>query len=195
MSLPDNAPFTIVDLEQDTDVWRQWRTGGIGGSDAPTIMGENPWRSYDDLLINRRSPAAARSRPMTPAMARGVALEPVARAAYCKAKGIILAPLCAENIERPWMRCSLDGICLQTMQAVEIKCGQSAYRTAQRHRAVPRLYYGQLQHTMAVMGLSEMDFFCFVPGRLPLTIPVPRDDAYIERLITRETDFWAAVNR
>jgi predicted phage-related endonuclease len=34
--------FTIVNLEQGSEVWREWRHKGIGTSDASTIMGENP---------------------------------------------------------------------------------------------------------------------------------------------------------
>ena len=40
--------FLLVNLEQGTDDWHAWRRQGIGASDAPTIMVENPWKSPED---------------------------------------------------------------------------------------------------------------------------------------------------
>ena len=42
--------YLIDDLEQGTDEWRAWRKGVIGASDAPKIMGENPWGSRESLM-------------------------------------------------------------------------------------------------------------------------------------------------
>ncbi|GAA0273219.1 hypothetical protein GCM10009127_12070 [Alteraurantiacibacter aestuarii] len=191
MTAPQSAPFTIVDLVQGTESWRQWRAGGIGASDAPAIMGENPWKSAKDLLFERRNPELARRRQtVTSAMTRGVMLEPRARAAYCTIRGVNVRPLCAQSRAHEWMRCSLDGICVDTMQAVEIKCGPAIHARTGRSRTVPRALYGQLQHTMAVTGLLKMDFFCYLPDRPPILFSVPRDASYIERLIEKEAAFW-----
>ena len=42
--------YLIEHIEQGTTEWLNWRKGVIGASDAPTIMGENPWRSPSYLL-------------------------------------------------------------------------------------------------------------------------------------------------
>ena len=42
--------YLIDDLEQGSSEWRAWRKGVIGASDAPKIMGENPWGSRSSLL-------------------------------------------------------------------------------------------------------------------------------------------------
>ena len=43
--------FYLIDhIEQGTSEWLNWRKGVIGASDAPTIMGENPWKSPTYLL-------------------------------------------------------------------------------------------------------------------------------------------------
>lgn len=193
MAVPQDAPFTIVELDQTSEAWRQWRRGGIGASDAPTIMGENRWKPARKLLQERKRPTPP-ADCITPAMARGIALEPLARAAYRKMTGADVQPLCLQSREHSWMRCSLDGICLDTMQAVEIKCGEAVYKRTARNRSVPEYYYGQIQHTLAVTGLAAMDFFCFLPDRTPITVNVDRDPAYIRRLIETEAAFWQAVS-
>jgi len=42
--------YLIDDLEQGSSEWHAWRKGVIGASDAPKIMGENPWGSRSSLL-------------------------------------------------------------------------------------------------------------------------------------------------
>jgi putative phage-type endonuclease len=146
--------FDIVDLEQGSDEWRLWRRGGIGASDAPTIMGENRWKSADDLQFERMNPNSAEN--LNSAMARGTRLEPVARARYVTQTKIAVQPLCIQSKERPWMRCSLDGISIKDRRIVEIKCGKSSYRHTARNRSPPTYYYGQLQHILSVTGYETI---------------------------------------
>lgn len=190
------AGFDIIALEQGSREWHRWRLGGLGASDAPVVMRDSPHRTIADLR-RERLPSPGRNSPgrrPNRAMIRGNLLEPTAREAYCRRKGITVVPLCLQSREHPWMRCSLDGICLDTMQAVEIKCGSQAYRRAAHHGAAPRAYVAQLQHTMAVAGLTTMDLWCYLPGKAPLLIPVARDQDYIDRLISCERAVWDSIN-
>ena len=104
----ESMSFELVDLKQGTRKWHRWRALGVGASDAPTVMGENPWKSSGELQQEKLSP---RHRTvMTDAMERGAALEPIARAYYCDRRGTHVAPACVQNTVYPWMRASLDGI-------------------------------------------------------------------------------------
>ena len=77
MTTSDNVrAYTIIDLEQGTPAWLEWRSQGIGASDAPTIMGENPWKRAADLLDEKCGKLKSNSNA---AMVRGSALEPEAR--------------------------------------------------------------------------------------------------------------------
>lgn len=42
-----------VNQMQDRDAWLKIRTSGIGGSDAGTIMGSNPWKSPYQLWLEK----------------------------------------------------------------------------------------------------------------------------------------------
>ena len=46
-------PYTRITLEQGTAEWLAWRTQGIGASEAPAILGENPWKSRRALLAEK----------------------------------------------------------------------------------------------------------------------------------------------
>jgi putative phage-type endonuclease len=187
----ESGCFTIVNLSQGTPEWHDWRNGGIGASDAPTIMGENPWRASAALLLEKL--AMADIRGQNAAMARGTELEPEARQAYTARTGKWVRPACLQSTEYEWLRASVDGLTHKVDAVVEIKCGKSVYRRTSEHGRVPDYYYGQLQHILAVTGLMSIDFWCYLPGFPSLLLTVNRDDEYIVRLLHAEYNFWTEV--
>ena len=69
-------PYRRLTLVQGTRAWHDFRRSVIGASDAPTIMGENPWKSAAELLREKHSQADPwAGNAMT---RRGSELEPAA---------------------------------------------------------------------------------------------------------------------
>ncbi len=188
----NNTHYTIVNLQQNTPAWLEWRSQGIGASDAPAIMGENPWKSVDYLL---REKCTGKVYDPNAAMARGAGLEPEARKCYERKFGIRIAAACLQSTRYEWLRASVDGLAADGSTVVEIKCGESVYRKSAATREVPDYYFGQLQHILAVTGLHEIDFWCYLPSRPEVHIAVARDDGYIKRLLEAEHAFWQRVLR
>jgi putative phage-type endonuclease len=181
------AHFEIVGLAQGTPEWLDWRDEGIGASDAPAVMGENPWKSRTRLMEEKLS----RARGYTsPAMRRGSDLEGPARERYVVTTGRAVAPCCLQSTRFAWLRASLDGLSDDGRHVVEIKCGEKVHAHAARSNTVPSYYVGQLQHILAVTGLAEIDFWCHLPERDDVHLRVPRDGGYIERLLAEEERFW-----
>ena len=183
--------FSIVGLTQDSEKWLQWRQNGIGASDAATIMGENKYSTYANLLVEKIT-SKVRKKP-NEAMVRGKRFEPRARDSYIKRTGISVSPHCIQSLEFEWMRASLDGFSENLDSAVEIKCGKSTYAVVKKHRDVPRNYFGQLQHILAITGFDKMDLWCYSPPNSPIRLSVNRNERYIETLIKREKEFWQRV--
>ena len=182
--------FDVIELEQGTEDWHLWRCGGIGASDAPVIMGETRLKSIDALRHERET---TWFRPtISSLMARGMRLEPIARDAYCCHIKFTVAPMCLQSKSKPWMRSSVDGICLERSHVVEIKCGESAYRSTSAS-TVPFYYYGQLQHILAVTNFASIDFWCYLPNKRPKLARIARNDWYIRTLVQREEDFWDSI--
>lgn len=183
-----NQPsYTIVDLEQGSSAWLEWRRGGIGASDAPAIMGENPWKTVANLLEEKYS---GQPIPQNAAMKRGIELEPVARQRYEAQVGIRVAPACLQSVKHEWLRASVDGLAAIESAVVEIKCGEGIYRKASATQSVPSYYYGQLQHILAVTDYSWIDFYCYWPEQPEVHLRVARNEPYIERLLDAEYQFW-----
>jgi len=191
---PKASHYIIVELEQGTREWLEWRHKGIGASDAPVVMGENPWKTAAQLLHEKRG-RAARESVQNAAMARGTLLEPEARRRYISRTGRDVQPACLQSSEHEWLRASIDGLTNSGDVVVEIKCGESVYRNTSQNGCVPDYYYGQLQHILAVTGLQSLDFWCYLPGLSDLLVPVKRDNNYIERLLNLEFQFWKNVLR
>ena len=192
MNTGKEKPYRIVDLEQGTEAWHEWRDNGLGASDAPALMGENPWKSRAKLLHEKR----LRLRPpVNRSMARGTGLEPIARRSYERATGTTVYPVCLQSSTVEWLRASVDGLSADGGSVVEIKCGESVYRKAASTRRVPTYYVGQLQHILAVTGLAEIDFWCFLPQRPEVHLSVQRNERYIEKLLAAEEKFWQELQK
>lgn len=183
-------PYTIIRLDQRSAEWHRWRLDGIGASDAPTVMGENPYRSRAALLEEKLHGDDGHESFH---MSRGVSLEPVARRHFERLCGVRFAPLCLQSTGLDWLRASLDGLSADGTRVIEIKCGQAAYRTTAATGQPPGYYIGQLQHILAVTGLEAIDFVCYQPRQPLLHLPVPRDEEYIASLLVAESLFWEQV--
>jgi len=83
-----SAPYKIIDLQQGSKAWLDWRKNGIGSSDAPAFMGGNPWKSARRLLQEKHKGSNYRNA----AMMRGHELEPYARNEYEIEFGVKVMP-------------------------------------------------------------------------------------------------------
>lgn len=180
--------YTVIQLQQGTTEWHEWRSNGIGASDAPAIMAENPWKNANLLMSEKLG--TAKKFAGNAATARGTALEPEARKRYEIVRNVRVEPACLQSVRYEWQRASVDGLELNGSAVVEIKCGEGVYKKTAATRQVPLYYVGQLQHILAVTGLPCIDFFCYLPLYPEVHLLVKRDDNYIARLISAEESFW-----
>jgi len=127
------------------------------------------------------------------AMEEGHQLEPEARALYIKTTRNNVTPACIQSSRYDWLIASLDGISEDYSTVVEIKCGAHTYKTIQESGKIPRPYYSQVQHILAVTGLSSVDFWCYRPNKEGLLLPIERDDEYIEELLEAELALWDEI--
>ena len=153
--------YTVIQLQQGTVEWHEWRSNGIGASDAPAIMAENPWKNASLLMSEKLG--TAKKFAGNAATARGTALEPEARKRYELVRNVRVEPACLQSVRYEWQRASVDGLELNGSAVVEIKCGESVYKKTAATRQVPFYYVGQLQHILAVTGLPCIDFFVIYP--------------------------------
>ena len=184
--------YQIIPLVERTAAWWEWRRGGVGSADAAAILGERRGHSVERLLLEKQQPRRESAAHFE--QERSARREQQARALYGEAVGFTVVPACVQNLERPWLRASIDGLSADGARAVEIKCGQAAFASAAARQRPVRHHVPQLQHILAVTGLSAIDYWCYCPPHPPLRLEVKRDESYIARLRTAEEAFWQRLS-
>lgn len=177
-------------LVQKSDEWLLYRSSKIGASDAAAIMGESPWKTARDLYEEKKGIKIVK---VNKAMQHGNINEDFARADFESRMMVKVQPAVYENDQASWMIASLDGISDDESVAVEIKCPMSLNSHLMAVAGeVPKHYWIQMQHQMAVVSLQKMYYCSFYQDESEI-IEVKRSDAYIDRLIEAERKFYQCL--
>jgi len=186
-----NGVSRRVNLEQNSPEWLKWREGGLGASEIPTVMGENP---YESALNLWRLKSGIDKKPGDNYFTRhGRYNEEAARQLYNEQYGEVMIPHTFESIAFPWLRASLDGINFEGDLVLEIKCPIKAkvFTLAEQGIVIP-YYIGQLQCQMFVTGAKRAHFFVYF-GTKTATVAVEADPAYHDRMLRQAFKLWKAV--
>ena len=179
--------YLIEHIEQGTTEWLNWRKGVIGASDAPTIMGENPWRSPSYLLKEKLG--NHKEWGGNEATREGSRLEEVARQIIAKEFKQKLSPAIVQDSKDPFLAASLDALSSKNTTIYEIKCGAKSYELTSATDEVPSYYAAQLQHMLMVTQLDSLFYASYRPGEELIILEIYRDESYIKELRKRETKF------
>ncbi len=177
------------------DDWLQWRRKGVGGSDAPIIMGVNPYQSVFDLWFKKLY---------------GYQDEDDDQISQDKKKwGHLIEPLLAENWmektgkklrrrnailqhpEYPWMLATVDRLVVGENAGWEGKTTNAYYVDQGEPK---ELYEVQCQHYIAVFNADRWYISVLAGGQIEYEYCVERDQKYIDEvLIPAEKKFWELV--
>lgn len=187
----------IVTLDQNSPEWKVWRHGGLGASDASSIVGLSPWTSREQLLRQKQSPITGTGDYENSAMSRGKLLEPHARQKYEDLMGWASPPVCVLHPTYDWMRASLDGWNAEKGIPLEIKCPNKDDHTCALEGRVPMKYIPQVHHQLIVTGakvLHYLSYSNYFPAAKSLAlVVVPMDNQLQDLLLQAEQEFWAEV--
>lgn len=177
----------ITHLKQGTLKWKNWRKGVIGASDAPTIMGENPWNDIESLFkekvgLKPEFKGNANTR-------EGQRLEPVARKLLSSTYELKLKPTIIQDSTHSFLIASLDGIDEENKYIFEIKCGRYAYWQTREIQGVPLFYKAQLQHMLMITNFEYLYYCAYRPGANAIQFRIYRDDKYIKKMRKTELEF------
>jgi putative phage-type endonuclease len=193
--------YNIIDLEQGSQAWLDFRKYKIGASIASVIMGISPFQTplqlWEEIMLDQ-------AKPKNEAMKRGNRLEPKARQWFNTAYNTSYRPAVVQSIEHPDLIASLDGY-IETEegpQILEIKCpGREAHEMAINYQ-IPEYYYPQLQHQMYVCGAKKVNYLSysedFVSIRedfvsIGVVLECERDEDYIQKMVKKELEFLKSL--
>lgn len=180
----------LVNIKQNTAEWHEFRQNHIGASDAPVIMGVSPYRTIKQVW--KEKVFGVKQKENAP-MRYGKNKEEKAREEFEKITGLLIFPKVVVHEEFEWMSASLDGLDVEEKCIVEIKCpGPNDHHCANVSKMVPEKYIPQIQHQLCVTGLEFAYYYSF-DGERGVVIEVKRDQAFIDRMIEKEQEFWNCV--
>lgn len=199
--------FDIIELEQGTKEWLDWRMGGITATDASIINGSNKYQSIDDLF---RLKTFKKSHEFieNDATRQGSALEPLVRDLTNKHFAEVFQPICVQSKKNPFLLASLDGISYDKKILLEIKCPSHFYTHKKNSTCfngwdtekdcdlivpdIPEYYYTQVQHQLMITGAEQCVFASYLEGDLKFNFIYP-DEKYQKSLYKQCLKFWKKV--
>ena len=174
--------------------WLEWRRKGIGSSDAPGVLGVSPWASPLSIYADKLGlvdPKADNER-----LEWGRIMEAPIAERYAKKTGREQTeePYILQHPELPWMLCNLDRLITDPEKGLgilEIK----SYDPFDREGEARVDVQVQLQHQLAVTGITWGSIVGLAYGRTLVWEDYERNDLFVASMIQAELAFWDRVLR
>lgn len=170
--------------------WLTMRKKGIGASDSSAILGLSPYTTalevYTDKVGTLKE-VEAEHKTM------GNIMEPVIAKLYAKKRGVTLQKPIPVHVhpEHEWFRASLDYVYENGNCIVECKNSRTPVGWGEEGTdEVPKLYWIQAQHQMAVSGIDFCDIAVLIGGQDFRIYSINKDKSFCELLIQVLRDFW-----
>jgi len=185
--------FAVNDLNE--------RKKGIGGSDAGTAVGVNPYKSPYQLYLEKIGDLIPEDISNKPAVKRGVRLEPEIMKWVKEDLNITLRKDNTTHIseEYPHLFCHNDGTVVGSHRIAEIKAPSDHMRNKWGEPgtdAVPPYYLAQGVHALAIQPEMEgVDYFAYFddPSIGILHFKLERKQSLIDAYLAKVNRFWGHV--
>lgn len=147
----------IVDLDQNTDEWKEFRRQKVGASDLPIIMGVSPYST--PLQLWRRKLGFEEEQFMHAGMKFGHDNESKVREMVQIELGMRFDPVVFQHSQNEWAIASLDGYNAENNVIIEIKnCSLKDHKVA-KEGLIPEKYIPQVQWQMYCVNTLDA-YYC-----------------------------------
>lgn len=182
-------------MEQNSAEWHQDRLRGVGGSDAPVILGISPWTTPRELWAVKTGRASGQQSNF--ATERGHRLEPRARALFELEYDFDMPPTNVVSKVNPIFRASLDGWNEEHGYVLELKCpGEESHKKALTGE-IPEHYKAQIEHQLYASEGKKVfygSYFVYPDGREELKVLEYESNPTLRaKIIAEVTKFWEYV--
>jgi putative phage-type endonuclease len=191
-----------VALVQGSPEWHEFRRQGVGGSDAPVVEGNSPYRTLRQLALEKRGLMAEESEDNEFIFSKGHRTESLIRKQFQDLTGVEMNPLCAIHDKFDHVRASLDGFDPVKFGVLEGKLiGQDVLeraRSAKRMKIserIPAHHYTQIQHQLSVTGVDLAHWFGHDGKGQGVLLEIKADRKYMKALLEKEHRFWEMVQK
>lgn len=179
---------TIKDLSHEQ--WLELRRSGIGGSDAATIVGMNPYSSKLTLYADKKG--ILPEKEDSEAMRLGRDLEDYVAQRFAEETGkkIKRSGYMWRHPMYEFILANIDREIVGEDAFLECKTTMNYERHDYDSGAIPLNYYCQCMHYMAVTGCEKAYLAVLVFGKGFYWFEIKRDEDEINALIDNEVEWW-----
>lgn len=180
----------IPTADMDDKEWLALRKTGIGGSDAGTVCGLNPYSSQMELFYDKTGKETEGKD--NEAMRQGRDLEEYVAQRFTEAAGLKVrrSNYMYRNTEYPFMIADVDRLVVGEDAGLECKTVSAYSADKWKDGDIPLHYMMQCYHYMAVTGRRAWYIAAVILGKEFVWHKLEWDDGIIESLIQAEKDFW-----
>lgn len=173
--------------------WLQYRTQGIGGSDASVILGLNKWKTAFELWLEKTGQVLP-TEAQSDAAYFGSQLEDLVAKEFEKRSGkkVRRRNAILKHSEHEFIIANVDRMIVGEKAILECKT-TSAYNAKEwESEEIPESYIVQAQHYLGVLGpeYKKAYFAVLIGGNKFVWKEIQRDDELIEIIFQQEIEFW-----
>lgn len=183
----------ISTLNMSHEDWLAQRQKSIGGSDASSIIGLNPYSSPYTVWADKLGKIPPKED--NEAMRQGRDLEFYVAERFCEATGkkVRRENFILINPDYPFAHANVDRMVIGEDAGLECKTTSALNMKNFKNGAFPDTYYVQCVHYMMVTGCSKWYLAVLVLNREFMVFEIERDEEEIEALAKSEAEFWKLV--
>jgi putative phage-type endonuclease len=185
------AEVLVSTREMSHEEWLRARTHGIGGSDAPVILGLSKWKTAFELWLEKTGQSTL---PDTDSEAAywGSKLEALVAEEFVVREGKKVRRVNAvlRHPKYEWMLANIDRRVVGENAILECKTTSAWLHGEWKDDEIPDAYIVQCQHYMAVTGAEKAYIAVLIGGNQYKCKVVHRDDELINIIIEAERHFW-----
>lgn len=175
--------------------WLNLRSSTIGGSDASTILGLNPYKSPYALFLEKTNKVIPEDISEKEAVRLGTDLEAYVAKRFTEATG---KKVRRENYtifrdDMPYAHANYDRLVVGENAGLECKTTNALHLRKFQNGEFPANYYCQCMHYLMVSGMERWYLAVLVIGIDFKVFCIDRDEDEIAALRAAEEDFWNMV--
>ena len=180
----------IPTAEMTEKEWLTQRKTGIGGSDAGTVCGVDPYSSRMKVFLDKTSGSVEGQD--SEAIRIGHDLEQYVASRFMEATGLKVrrSNFLYRSVEHPFMIADIDRLVIGEDAGLECKTASAYSADKWKDGDIPLHYVMQCYHYMAVTGKRTWYIACVILGREFVFRRLAWDEGIISGLVGAEQDFW-----
>lgn len=177
-------------LNLSHEEWLEWRKKGIGGSDASSVVGLNPWRSAVAVYLDKLGELEPLEDSEKMRVGRDLEDYVARRFEEATGKKVRRNNFMMVHDDQEFMVANIDREIVGENALLECKTTGSYGKKDWENGAIPAHYEIQCHHYMAVTGAERCYIAVLIGNEAFKWQVIERDEEIIKMLIQIEHDFW-----